>query len=75
MSFLLSVVGLLIVVWALTFLVVRRHRRTIAPGNAGTQPAHAAGASTAGPWSRSDRIALASLVVGAVLGVLGLFAG
>lgn len=75
MSFLLNVLGALIIVGALIFLLTRRRRRTIA-----LEAAVATGAGpvsvghTAGPWTRSDRIAFASLVVGAVLGVLGLLA-
>ncbi|MBD8871164.1 hypothetical protein [Nocardioides donggukensis] len=67
MAFLFTVVGVVLVVGALAFLVLHRTSRAV------RQPTHAAPEATRGePWTRSDRLALASLVVGIVFGVLGL---
>jgi hypothetical protein len=66
--------GVFIVVCALLFLLRRRRRRsTIVLGSAGAAMGRREPVP-AEPWTRSDRIALASLVVGAVLGLLGLLA-
>lgn len=73
-SFLLSVLGVLMVVWALSFLLTHRRRQPAPRSGRGTPTAEAERSRPPrAPWTRSDRIAMASLVVGAVLGVLGLF--
>ena len=74
-ALLLSALGVFIVVCALLFLLTRRRHPTIALNGAGSarRGREPAGVPS-GPWTRSERIALASLVVGAVLGILGLFA-
>ena len=75
MAFLLSVLGVLMVVWALFFLLTHRRSRPTSPVNAGRKEAGPVTVSPPqGPWTRGDRIAFASLVVGGVLGVLGLLA-
>ncbi len=69
---LLTLMSILLISWALWFLISRlARRRAISRANGSTggrQPDQGSG----GRWTRQDRLALASLVVGTLLGVLAL---
>lgn len=73
MSFLLTALGVLIVLWALSYLLTRSRRRMRTRDRVDTTPAESPRPEKS-EWSRSDLIALASLVIGTLLGVVGLLA-
>lgn len=74
MAFLLALIAVVLICSALFFLLRRLLGRRTSPTGAGDDRSAAArrdGVASTG-WTRQDRLAVASLVVGTLLGILAL---